>query len=194
MDRVLWAIIVKTNANWRCQICGSAEYLQAHDPTRRHTDPRDGICLCATCHLNQHPNLPKELFLTKESRQPYWKNMSASSVAKMLRVHSRTIYRWAKKLDIPKGDITNKQIDEIRKHLHHEYHSFKQGKFLKKVYKIRKSTPTGGHEITMPPFWLENQPDINEVEVLYDSRVVIVPSPNIKVNENLLDAAFEVKY
>jgi 5-methylcytosine-specific restriction endonuclease McrA len=88
------------NANYTCQECGSTEMIQAH-----HRIPKDDstlICLCAECHSKKHPNVPRGLFFNK-SRQPYWENKSASTLAKELGVHARTIYRIAKKLSISKG-------------------------------------------------------------------------------------------
>ncbi len=62
--------------------------------------------------------------------------------------------------------------------------------FLKKKYKIRKVTTEGGHQISLPPGWMENR-DIEEVELLYDALVVVNVPPGIKVNEKVLEGAFE---
>lgn len=102
-----WATIVKSNAKYKCQKCDSTELIQAHDPTHRHIDPKDGICLCAEHHSQEHPDIPKALFFCRIN-QPYWNNISASSLAKEVGVHPRTIIRNANKLHIPKGILTKK--------------------------------------------------------------------------------------
>ena len=74
----LAAIRVKSNANYICQECGSTELIQAH-----HQVPGDDsslVVLCAECHSQKHPNLPKALFFSN-NHQPYWHNKSASSLA-----------------------------------------------------------------------------------------------------------------
>lgn len=93
----------KANSHFTCINCGSTEYIQGH-----HVVPKDDssiIPLCAICHHSQHPNLPLNLFLSRD-HQPYWYNKSASSLAKELFLHPRTIYRKAKLLGIPKGYLT----------------------------------------------------------------------------------------
>lgn len=88
---------VKANAHYTCQECGSTELIQAH-----HRIPKDDstlICLCAECHSNKHPDIPKALFFTRLT-QPYWSNKSASSLAKENNLHPRTIIRRAKKLGL----------------------------------------------------------------------------------------------
>lgn len=100
-----WATIVKAKANYQCQVCGSTELLQAHDPTGEHTDFRVGVCLCALHHSEKHPDVPKALFFNKNC-QPYWNNMSASSLAKKLDVCPRTIIRRAKALHIQQGVLS----------------------------------------------------------------------------------------
>ena len=111
MDRKIWASIVKGNAKYKCQVCGSTELIQAHDPTHSHSNPLDGIALCAEHHSQQHPNIPHNLFFNKRM-QPYWDNISASSLAKHRNVHPRTIIRQAKKLGIHTGVLsdTDKEI------------------------------------------------------------------------------------
>ena len=96
-------IIAKSNNRHTCLQCGSTEYIQGH-----HVVPRDDstiIPLCAACHHSRHPNLPLNLFLSRE-HQPYWHNKSAASLAKELFLHPRTIYRKAKLLGIPKGYLS----------------------------------------------------------------------------------------
>ena len=62
--------------------------------------------------------------------------------------------------------------------------------FLRKKYKIRKVTMKGGHQISLPPGWMEGK-NIGEVEILYDALAVVIVPPGIKVNEKLLEGAFE---
>lgn len=186
MNKTLWAILVKANAGYRCAQCGSTEFLQAHDPTGRHIDPRDGNCLCGDCHAKQHPNIPLQVF-TSPNHQPYWHNLSASSVAKILGVHPRTIWRWARKLKVPKGNISDSQIEEIKRHLHYQYKELKRGVFIRTKYKIRG---TGGHRISLPPAWIEGR-NIEEVELFYDPLAIVIIPPGIKVNEKVLEGAFE---
>lgn len=97
------ATIVKVNAGYRCQECGSDEIVQSH-----HQIPGDDssqICLCAECHSLEHPEVPKGLFFSI-IHQPYWFNKPASRLAREVGVISRTIIRAAKKLDIPQGELS----------------------------------------------------------------------------------------
>jgi len=101
--RNLVALKVKANAHYTCQECGSTELIQAH-----HKIPGDGnslIVLCAECHSKRHPGVPKALFFSTNN-QPYWHNKSASSLAKELGVHSRTVIRAAKRLKILPGELS----------------------------------------------------------------------------------------
>jgi len=101
----------KANAGYRCQECGSTELIQAH-----HEIPGDDsslIVLCAECHSKRHPNVPKTLFFSTNN-QPYWQNKSASSLAKDLGVHSRTVIRVAKRIGIPPGNLTSENIEKIK--------------------------------------------------------------------------------
>ena len=96
------AYIVKANAGYQCQKCGSDELVQSH-----HQVPGDDstqTCLCAECHSLEHPSIPKGLFCSMNC-QPYWFNKPASRIAREQGVCSRTIIRMAKKLDIPRGDL-----------------------------------------------------------------------------------------
>ena len=113
-----WSTIVKTNAHYQCQICGSTEFLQAHDPTHRHIDTNDGQCLCAEHHSMQHPDIPHNLFFNKRL-QPYWDNISASSLAKRVNVCSRTIIRNAKHLNIKSGTLSKKNAELLIKTCKH---------------------------------------------------------------------------
>lgn len=53
----------------KCQACGSAIQLQAHHiipVSIGGTDSIDnGIALCAECHADRHPDMPRNLFLIK---------------------------------------------------------------------------------------------------------------------------------
>jgi len=62
--------------------------------------------------------------------------------------------------------------------------------FFKKTYKLRKTTAEGGREITLPPSFMEKVSDV-ELEVLYDPRAVVILAKGVKVNEKVLEAAFE---
>ncbi len=75
-------IKVKARANFHCEFCGSDFIVQAHAPSGDHYNWEMGIALCAFCHSQQHPNVPKQLFFTK-SHQPYWFNISAHDIARV---------------------------------------------------------------------------------------------------------------
>jgi len=62
--------------------------------------------------------------------------------------------------------------------------------FFRKTYKLRKTTAEGGREITLPPSFMEKVADV-ELEVLYDPRAVVILAKGVKVNEKVLEAAFE---
>ena len=62
--------------------------------------------------------------------------------------------------------------------------------FFRKIYKLRKTTAEGGREITLPPSFMEKVSDV-ELEVLYDPRAVVILAKGVKVNEKVLEAAFE---
>ena len=98
---------VKANSHYTCQECGATELIQAH-----HMIPGDDtslVCLCADCHSKKHPSMPKTLFYSIW-QQTYWYNKSASSIAKKLKVCSRTVIRAARRLHIGRGDLS--QYDE----------------------------------------------------------------------------------
>lgn len=110
----LLAVRAKTNAHYQCQECGSTELIQAH-----HEIPGDDsslIALCAECHSKKHPDLPRTLFFN-EGLQPYWHNKSASSLARELKVHPRTVIRAAKKLRIPQGELSPWDEELIRNNI-----------------------------------------------------------------------------
>lgn len=99
----LLAVRAKANAHYTCQKCGSTELIQAHHEIPGGDDSL--IVLCAECHSKKHPNMPEALFFNKRN-QPYWHNKSASSLAKELGVHPRTIIRAAKRLEILPGELS----------------------------------------------------------------------------------------
>ena len=96
------SIKVKARADYLCELCGFDQMVQAHAPNGDHSDWRDGVCLCAQHHWEQHPNLPRRLFFM-ELYQPYWPNVAASALGREFNRHSRTIIRAARKLGIPSG-------------------------------------------------------------------------------------------
>lgn len=101
----------KANANYICKDCGSTEMIQAH-----HEIPGDDaslIVVCAECHSKRHPDLPHDLF-TSKNHQPYWFNKSASSIARQIGVHARTIIRRAKKYGIPLGELSKENENIIK--------------------------------------------------------------------------------
>lgn len=103
-NRNILAHRVKSNAHYRCEECGSTEYIQAH-----HRIPKDDstlMVLCAECHGKKHPNVPHKLFFTSNC-QPYWTNVSASTLAREAGVHPRTIWRLIKRLNIKKGCLSD---------------------------------------------------------------------------------------
>lgn len=100
----LAGVRAKSNAHYRCQECGSTELIQAH-----HEIPGDDntlIVLCAGCHSKRHPNVPLALFFSPRGIQPYWHNKSASSIARELLVHPRTVVRAARRLRISRGNLS----------------------------------------------------------------------------------------
>ena len=102
---------IKSNANYTCQECGATEFIQAH-----HEIPGDDdslIVLCGECHSRKHPKIARALFFSKSS-QPYWHNKAASTLAKELGVHSRTIIRAAKRLEIMPGELSSKDEQAIK--------------------------------------------------------------------------------
>ena len=96
-------IRAKANSNYTCQECGATEFIQAHHEIRG--DDNSLVVLCANCHSRRHPELPKGIFFARQL-QPYWYNKSASTIAKQLNVHSRTIIRAAVRLGIKRGVLT----------------------------------------------------------------------------------------
>ena len=93
---------VKTRAGYVCELCGSDEMVQAHAPGGDHSDWRNGICLCAQHHWEQHLDMPHSLFFLK-TNQPYWPNIPALALAREFDRHRGTIVKAAKMLEIPSG-------------------------------------------------------------------------------------------
>jgi len=98
------SVKVKARANYLCELCGSDQKVQAHAPDGNHSDWRDGVCLCAQHHWEQHLDMPRSLFFTG-AQQPYWPNVTAKALAIEFNRHSRTIIRAARKLGIPSGTL-----------------------------------------------------------------------------------------
>jgi len=108
------SIKVKARADYKCQRCGSDEAVQAHAPDGDHTDWREGIALCGNCHADEHPDMPRSLFLSKV-HQPYWHNISARALAIECNHHTRTIIRHAKRLRIASNcDLSDKDKQRIK--------------------------------------------------------------------------------
>lgn len=64
-------------------------------------------------------------------------------------------------------------------------------KFVSKKGRIRKTTIKSGHEISVPPAWIIHRKisgakENEDVELLYDSIIVIVPS-GVKIDKKQLD-------
>jgi hypothetical protein len=113
--RNIAAIKAKRNAHYICQECGATDSIQIH-----HRIPGDDstiIVLCGECHSKKHPEVPKSLFLSIR-RQRYWFNKSASSLARELRVHPRTIIRTAKRLKIYHGELNSQDEELIKTNIH----------------------------------------------------------------------------
>ena len=94
---------MKARAGYRCEICGSDQMVQAHGPSGDHSDWRNGRCLCAGCHADQHPDIPRSLFFTR-THQPCWPNVSARALAVEFGCHNRTVIRAARRLNVPTGE------------------------------------------------------------------------------------------
>ena len=108
------AIRAKSNTRFQCQECGATELIQAH-----HEIPGDDsslIVLCAECHSRKHPDVPRGLFFSA-NHQPYWENISASSVSRQTCCCSRTIIRRAKILGISQGVLSLADLDRLKNKL-----------------------------------------------------------------------------
>lgn len=118
------SIKVKARADYRCQICGSDFAVQAHAPNRDHNDWHNGVALCANCHADQHPDVPRGMFVAKQ-HQPYWHNISARELARRFGCHSRTVIRQAKKLNIPMNiELPDSDIERLRLSIRHTFRSY----------------------------------------------------------------------
>lgn len=142
------SVKVKARFNFTCAECGSTENIQAHDPTKTHSDWYSGIALCGDCHSRKHPNIPKKLFI-KKHHQPMWPNISASSLAKKLCCHNRTIIRRAQKLGIPFGmPLTEEHIQLLRDYPRNNTNSSKHASACSStnIAKIGKIPTCQGHK------------------------------------------------
>jgi len=87
-----------------CQHCGGAELLQAHHKEHRANggsdDPSNGVALCAGCHADEHPDLPRDLFFIKAFGPTNGKGWPATYVAGLLHCHPRSVVRHARKAGI----------------------------------------------------------------------------------------------
>ena len=151
----------KANAHYQCQECEATEYIQAHH--QRPGDDSSLIILCGTCHSKEHPDIPKNLFFAK-THQPYWNNVSASSLARNWGICSRTIIRVSRKLGLKQGILSRANRNLLKRSIRklREYQlKFKFGNsFLKStIWKERKQTqqPKGhvGQYVSFIPATLE---------------------------------------
>ena len=92
-----------------CQHCGNQELLQAHHILLRSNggsdDPENGVALCAGCHADEHPDIPRNLFFIKAfgPYSPY--GWPATYVAGLMNCHPRTVVRWAKRQGIARTGL-----------------------------------------------------------------------------------------
>ena len=128
---------VKSSARYICQKCGSTEFIQGH-----HRVPKDDstiIPLCADCHSKKHPDVPRGLFFAK-SHQPYWENKSASSLAKLLGVHPRTIIRASGRLSISKGILSADDEETLCLAVTYRYYQGSPQEYKHHLGTLRKNT------------------------------------------------------
>lgn len=105
-----------------CQGCSSVMRLQAHHIVPLSMDGADnidnGIALCAECHANKHPNIPRNLFLIQSEGPRINAQWNRTSLAAHLKCSTRTITRAARRLDITKNGcnwaFTNDEADQIK--------------------------------------------------------------------------------
>ncbi|MBM3188812.1 MAG: hypothetical protein FJZ90_08840 [Chloroflexi bacterium] len=87
-----------------CQHCGSTELLQAHHIEPRANggsdDPSNGVALCAGCHADEHPDLPRNLFFISAQGPNTTEGWPATYVARLLDCHPRSVVRHARELGI----------------------------------------------------------------------------------------------
>ena len=66
--------------------------------------------------------------------------------------------------------------------------------FIPRKVHLRKTSRKSGHEISIPPDWINlhglKGKEKEKLELLYDSVIVLIP-PGIKVNKKILEAAIE---
>lgn len=105
---------VKTRDNYICQKCGNAEKVQAHAPNGDHSDWTKGISLCAKCHSEEHPDIPRELFFRSEPQPHYWSNIKARTLAETLNCPKWSVIGAAKELHIsPEKPLSNRDKKRI---------------------------------------------------------------------------------
>lgn len=89
-----------------CQECGSDSNLQAHHNILVSQGGSDnlgnGVALCAECHADRHPNVPRGLFTEHATGAVVGAKWNATSLAAVLGCCERTIVRTARKLGILK--------------------------------------------------------------------------------------------
>lgn len=93
---------VRERDNWTCQKCGSVEYPQAHHIEPGNNNPENGITLCVYCHADEHPEVPRQLFVANAMKAEKEGCISVGALAKELGVHPRTVVRRARGLGILK--------------------------------------------------------------------------------------------
>jgi len=113
--------IVRSRDNWTCQKCGSVDYLQAHHIESRNgnnDNPDNGVTFCVYCHADEHPEVPRGLFISKVIQAEKDGCISAGKLAKEFNVNPRTIIRRAIKLGIlkpmQKWMFNQKDVDILR--------------------------------------------------------------------------------
>lgn len=141
----------KSNARYICRECGCTELIQGH-----HERPEDDstiIVLCAGCHSKKHPNVPKALFFSK-NKQPYWHNKSASSLAKEVGVHPRTVIRAAKRLKILPGELSPWDEELIKNNVRTKQSPLPGVIKIPRVMKLRNINTYGYFCSECATFWI----------------------------------------
>jgi len=109
-----------------CQHCGGTELLQAHHKEHRANggsdDPSNGVALCAGCHADEHPDLPRDLFFIKAFGPTNGKGWPATYVAGLLHCHPRSVVRHARKAGIKREGsywaFTEDDLAKLRSEIH----------------------------------------------------------------------------
>jgi len=87
-----------------CQVCGSNEGLQAHHIILVSEGGSDelgnGTALCASCHADEHPAVPRALFFSQANGPTIAAKWNATSLAAGLGCCARTVVRAARRLGI----------------------------------------------------------------------------------------------